>query len=175
MAIISPAFGFGIFFIGLYGTSIGIGNAGLFFTVSAISMIIVRLKSDTYMDRVAPIKVFGVSVVCGIIAYLLLFASEAQHALFYLAGIFYGVCLGVSMPISQSVAVKNTPSNRWGAANALYLLATDIGIGLSCLAWGAINDIFGFAVTLWCVIACIAVSFIVAWIVYPKEKENPVL
>ncbi|WP_102373583.1 MFS transporter [Raoultibacter massiliensis] len=173
MAIISPAFGFGIFFIGLYGTSIGIGNAGLFFTVSAISMIIVRLKSDTYMDRVAPIKVFGVSVVCGIIAYLLLFASEAQHALFYLAGIFYGVCLGVSMPISQSVAVKNTPSNRWGAANALYLLATDIGIGLSCLAWGAINDIFGFAVTLWCVIACIAASFIVAWIVYPKEEENP--
>lgn len=172
MVVLSPAFGFGIFFVGLYGTSLGIGNAGLFFTVSAVSMIAVRLKSDTYMDRIAPLKVFAAAVVCGVIAYLLLLASEANGALYYVAGFFYGICLGVSMPICQSVAVKNTPAERWGAANALYLLATDVGVGIASVIWGAISDTFGFTTTIWCVIACIVLSLVVARLVYPREAKG---
>lgn len=173
MVILSPAFGFGIFFIGLYGTTIGIANAGLFFTMSAASMIVARLKSNAFMDRIAPIKVFGAAVACGIIAYLMLLAAETNHALYYLAGIFYGFSLGVSMPISQSVALRNTPADRWGAANALFLLATDLGIGIATVAWGALNDAFGFTATIWCVIACIALSFVVSWFAYPAEAKRP--
>lgn len=172
MVILSPAFGFGIFFIGLYGTTIGIANAGLFFTMSAASMIVARLKSNAFMDRIAPIKVFGAAVACGIIAYLMLLAAETSHALYYLAGIFYGFSLGVSIPISQSVALRNTPADRWGAANALFLLATDLGIGIATVAWGAINDAFGFTTTIWCVIACIALSFVVSWFAYPAEAKR---
>lgn len=172
MVVLSPAFGFGIFFIGLYGTTLGIGNAGLFFTVSAASMIAVRLKSNAFMDSVAPIKAYGAAVICGIIAYVMLLTAEANHALFYVAGIFYGICIGVSIPVCQSVAVKNTPSERWGAANALYLLATDIGVGIATVIWGALNDAYGFTTTIWCVIACIALSFLVAWVVYPAEAKR---
>lgn len=171
MAILSPAFGFGIFFIGLYGTSIGIVNAGLFFTVSAVSMIAARLKSNAFMDRIAPLKVFGAAALCGIIAYLMLLAADSVPALYYLAGIFYGLCLGVSMPISQSVSIKNTPAERWGAANALYMLATDIGIGIATIVWGIVNDLFGFSTTIWCVIACIALSFVAALIFYPAKAN----
>lgn len=173
MVVLSPAFGFGIFFIGLYGTSLGIGNAGLFFTVSAVSMIAVRLKSDTYMDRIAPLKVFAAAVACGVIAYLLLLASEANGAFYYAAGFFYGICLGVSMPICQSVAVKNTPAERWGAANALYLLATDVGVGIATIVWGAVNDTFGFTTTIWCVIVCIVLSLVVARLAFPREAREP--
>ena len=173
MVVLSPAFGFGIFFIGLYGTSLGIGNAGLFFTVSAVSMIAVRLKSDTYMDRIAPLKVFAAAVACGVIAYLLLLASEANGAFYYAAGFFYGICLGVSMPICQSVAVKNTPAERWGAANALYLLATDVGVGIATIVWGAVNDTFGFTTTIWCVIVCIELSLVVARLAFPREAREP--
>lgn len=172
MVVLSPAFGFGIFFVGLYGTTLGIGNPGLFFTVSALSMITVRLKSNAFMDRIAPFKVFAAAVASGIIAYLMLLAAGDVTALYYLAGIFYGICLGVSMPICQSVAVKNTPAERWGAANALYLLATDVGVGMATVAWGAINDSFGFATTIWCVIACIVLSLVVAWFSYPAEAKR---
>ena len=172
MTILSPAFGFGIFFVGLFGTSIGIDNAGLFFTLSAVSMIAVRLKSNSYMDRVAPIKVFAVAVACGVVAYLLLLASETSSVFYYIAGLFYGMCLGISMPINQSVAVKNTPAERWGAANALYMLATDVGVGVASVIWGAINDSFGFTTTICCVIVCIVLSFAVAWAVYPKEAKR---
>ena len=169
MLVMSPAFGFGIFFVGLYGTSLNIGNAGLFYTLSALSMIAVRLKSSSFMDNVAPRKVFAIAVVSGLIGYALLFAASASPLLYYAAGIFYGMCLGISMPLNQSVAVKNTPPARWGATNALYLLATDIGIGISSMIWGIINDSFGFTTAILCVMACIAASYLIAWFIYPRE------
>lgn len=176
MMIISPAFGFGIFFVGLYGTTLGVGNAGVFYTISAIAMIAVRLKSKSFMDTVAPIKIMGVSAASGLICYGMLLACGiwsnfgALDIVFYFAGIFYGLCLGLAMPVNQTVAVRNTPDERWGAANALYLLATDIGIGTASVIWGVINDSFGFTTTICCVMACIAASLIAARVCYPRDK-----
>ena len=176
MMVMSPAFGFGIFFVGLYGTSLGVGNAGVFYTISAIAMIIVRLKSKSFMDSVAPIKIMGTSAISGLICYAMLLACGVLGVdgplgiLFYFAGVFYGLCLGLAMPVNQTVAVRNTPDERWGAANALYLLATDVGIGIASAIWGLINDSFGFTVTICCVMICLAASLIAARICYPREN-----
>lgn len=171
MLVLSPAFGFGIFFVGLYGTSLGIANAGLFYTLSAVSMILVRLNSKSFMDRVAPIKIFTASTLCGLGAFALLLAAPQSALPYYAAGLLYGGCLGISMPLNQAVSVKNTPPERWGAANALYLLATDIGIGFSTAIWGVVNDLGGFSTTICCVLACIVASYAVAWVSYPKDPH----
>ena len=168
MLVLSPAFGFGIFFVGLYGTSLGVVNPGLFYTLSAVSMIAVRLKSKSFMDRVAPLKIFAASTVCGLAGFALLLIAGSNDMAYYAAGILYGVCLGVSMPLNQSVAVKNTPAERWGAANALYLLASDVGIGISSVIWGLVNDAAGFPATICCVMGCILAAWVVAWFSYPK-------
>ena len=175
--VIAPAFGFVIFFVGLYGTSLGVGNAGLFYTLSAVSMVIVRLKSGAFMDRFAPIKILPVALAFGVVAFAMLIAcgtvldgSPARDAVFYLAGIVYGPCIGIVNPLNQAVAVKNTPPERWGAANALFQLALDVGIGGACVIWGLVNDSFGFPVTICCVICCAVASYFVARAVYPKES-----
>lgn len=134
MLVLSPAFGFGIFFMGLYGTSLGYAGAGLFYTVSAIAMIAVRLVSKAFMDRVAPFKIMTFTVLFGLIGFAMVFFAGQSELLFYAAGIPYGLCLGIAIPLNQSVAVKNTPAERWGAANAIYLLASDIGIGVARLS-----------------------------------------
>lgn len=177
MIVLSPAFGFVIFFVGLYGTSLGVGNAGLFYTLSAVSMIIVRLKSGAFMDRFAPIKILPVALAFGVVAFAMLIAcgtvldsSPARDAVFYLAGIVYGPCIGIVNPLNQAVAVKNTPPERWGAANALFQLAIDVGIGGACVIWGLVNDSFGFPVTICCAMCCIVASYFVARAVYPKES-----
>lgn len=172
MLVLSPAFGFGIFFMGLYGTSLGFQNAGLFYTVSAISMIAVRLTSKAFMDVVAPIKIMAAAVTCGIVGYVMIFNAAHSELLFILAGLPYGICLGVALPLNQSVAVKNTPPERWGATNALYQLANDIGIGTASVIWGIVNDAAGFSVTIICVMCCIVASFAVAFFAYPKEKKR---
>lgn len=176
MIVLSPAFGFVIFFVGLYGASLGVGNAGLFYTLSAVSMILVRLKSGAFMDRFAPIKILPVALACGLVAFAMLVAcgtvldgAPVRDAVFNLSGIVYGFCIGIALPLNQSVAVKSTPPERWGAANALFQLANDVGIGGACVIWGIVNDCFGFPITICCAMCCIAASYFVARAVYPKE------
>ena len=173
MLVLSPAFGFGIFFMGLYGTSLGYANAGLFYTVSAIAMIAVRLVSKTFMDRVAPFKIMAATVTFGLIGFAMVFLAGQSELLFYAAGIPYGLCLGIAIPLNQSVAVKNTPAERWGAANAIYLLASDIGIGVASAVWGIVNDAAGFPVTIICAMCCVAASLAVAWLAYPGHGLKP--
>lgn len=177
MIVLSPAFGFAIFFVGLYGASLGVGNAGLFYTLSAVSMILVRLKSGAFMDRFAPIKILPFALACGLVAFGMLVAcgtvldgAPVRDAVFNLSGIVYGFCSGIALPLNQSVAVKNTPPERWGAANALFQLANDVGIGGACVIWGIVNDCFGFPVTICCAMCCIVASYFVARAVYPKES-----
>ena len=177
MIVLSPAFGFVIFFVGLYGASLGVGNAGLFYTLSAVSMILVRLKSGAFMDRFAPIKILPFALACGLVAFAMLVAcgtvldgAPVRDAVFNLSGIVYGFCSGIALPLNQSVAVKNTPPERWGAANALFQLAIDVGIGGACVIWGLVNDSFGFPVTICCAMCCIVASYFVARAVYPKES-----
>lgn len=177
--VLSPAYGFGIFFVGLLGADLGVGNAGLFYTVSAVSMIAIRLSSRAFMDRVLPIKLFAVAVAAGIVCYSMLLVVSlplldgfGRDILFYAAGLFYGLSLGMALPVNQTVAVKNSPSERWGAANGLFLLLMDAGIGIASVAWGITNDAFGFSFTLVCVIVFIAASLGVAYLTYPPFAKT---
>lgn len=171
--IASPAFGFSIYFMGLYGTDLGYGSTGLYYTLSAVTMLVIRLKSAAFMDRVAPIKIMLVSVSFGVVTFALLFVcpfldNVVGQVLFLAAGLTYGVFIGLAMPINQAVAVKNSSPLRWGAANSLYLLAQDIGIGVSGLLWGVVNDTCGFSVSICMVLAFIVVSGFVAKVCYAR-------
>ena len=177
--VISPALGFIIFFAGLLGTQMGIGNAGLFYTMTAVSMITVRLASKRFMDRVPAIKIHGVAVLGCIVAFVMLIVvvtadldPMARTALFYIAGLPYGLCPGLAIPINQAVAVKNSSPERWGAANGLYMLLMDVGIGIASTIWGITNDTFGFAFTMCCVIVLVAASLGVAYLCYPEADRR---
>ncbi|KEY26356.1 permease [Bifidobacterium longum subsp. longum 72B] len=170
--IMCPTFGFGVFFAGLYGTTLGYTHAGLFYTISAVSMIIIRMISKHFMDTVPAIKTMTGAVACGILCCLMLLAAPYGGPVFLASGIFYGLATGISLPLNQSVAVKNTPPERWGAANALFLLANDIGIGFASVIWGVINDSFGFQTSIVCVIVCLIASYASAWIVYPARDKR---
>ncbi|MCI2241295.1 MFS transporter [Adlercreutzia faecimuris] len=173
---IVPAVGFVIFFVGLYGTVLGVGNAGLFYTVSAVSMVAVRLKSGAFMDRVPAIKVLTAAVACGIVGFVVLLAAGAleggaREAAFYAAGLPYGLCLGVCQPLNQSIAVKCSPPERWGAANAVFQLAIDVGMGASTVVWGMLNDTLGFSASLVGAIICLLIGYAMAWLAYPPEEK----
>lgn len=179
MTVICPTFGFGIFFTGLYGTSIGIANPGMFFTVSAIAMIAIRISSRSFMDRTPAFKLHVVAAAAGL-AYCAMLAtvgflggdSPIRNILFYFAGIPYGLCLGMALPVNQAVSVKNSPAERWGAVNGLFFLLNDIGIGGAAILWGMSNDMLGFTTTLAFVAVFIVASVGVAWLTYPASEKK---
>lgn len=169
---LAPVFGFGIIFVGLYGYEIGVGSAGLFFTFSAASMIAVRLLLSRRLSQANPMSAFGAAALAGLVCFSLLLAASVCAPLYYLAGFFYGLCLGLSQPLGQSIAVRNIPSEHLGAANALYLLAIDAGFGVGAIAWGILSDAVGFAPTIVCVMACIVLSFLLARRYYPRSLRS---
>ncbi len=175
--VMAPTFAFGIFYAGLYGTILDIANPGLFYTVSAIAMIVVRLWSGKFMDTTPAFHIFVVAVAAGFAYCALLFwagttTGGLAAALFYAAGAFYGIAIGLALPVNQSVAVKMSPAHRWGKANALFLFANDVSIGFTSLIWGIVNETFGFSVSIICVMACLAASLAVAWIAYPASEKR---
>ena len=80
MMVICPTFGFGIYFTGLLGTKLGVANAGLFYTVSAVAMILIRLSSRTFMDRTPAIRLHAASALAGIVFCAMLVAAEQVAA-----------------------------------------------------------------------------------------------
>jgi MFS family permease len=173
--VASPALGFSIYFMGLYGTHLGCSSVGLYYTLSAVTMILVRLKSASFMDRVAPIKIMYVAAGAGLLTYAMLFVCgfvdlSLAQPMFLVAGLVYGVFAGLIMPINQAVAVKNTLPSRWGAANSIYMLAQDIGIGFAAFVWGVINDMLGFSASIALAFVFIALSAIAAKICYKKAN-----
>lgn len=177
--VIAPTFGFGIFFTGLFGTTLGVPAAGTFYTVSAVVMIVIRLASRSFMDRTPAFKLHTIAALAGI-AYCFTLIAVGQpgigeglrDGLYYFAGVPYGVCLGIVAPVNQAVSVKNSPPERWGAANALFFLLLDISIGIAAVLWGITNDSFGFTTTLVFVMAFIIASVGVARLTYPAADKR---
>lgn len=173
--LMCAAFSFNIFYIGMFGYSIGIGNPGMFYTFAAVVMISVRLISGRFMDKVPPLRIMLASTVSGIIAFAILLicsfgiSEGATNVLFCVAGIPFGLCMGIAIPINQTVAVRLSPSERWGAANALFMFGVDVGNGIFSLAWGLISESLGFGVVICAVIACLAAAYLAAYIVYPRQ------
>lgn len=172
MLVLSPVFGFGIYFMGLYGTSIGVAAPGLFFSVSAVTMIVARATSARRMNDGSPLRMYGLAMACGIVSYVLVIGASRMEPLYYLAGTFYGVSLGISFPVLSAVAVKNTRPEHWGVANAMVGVATDVGVGFSAVLWGILNDTAGFMVTLHAVIALFLVAFLVAGVMFRRFDER---
>lgn len=173
----SPVAGFCIYFVGLFATQMGLVNGGVFYTLSAVAMIFVRMGSRLFMDRVAPIRVLGFGLAFGIVSmglllYICSYEGDLRTILFCVAGFAYGICNGLCMPVCQSVAVKNTPPDRWGAANGLVLFTFDVGLGIASVAWGFVNDVFGYGVTFELCIVALVLTFVVAFLMFPKGGEG---
>lgn len=174
MLFLATVFAFNTYFMGAFGISLQIQNAGFYYMVCACTILVIRLVSGRFMDTVKPIKNMAFSVVSGIIAMVVgimcvlnLFPNTTVA--FYLMGIPYGFCLGVGMPVNQTITMKLSPPERWGAASGLLMLSLDISNGIASLLWGFLISSCGFIATLIGCIITLVLSFVSALAVYPKK------
>ena len=156
-------------FTSLYGTQLGLSNTGMFFVFAAITMTAVRLFGGRLIDKIRPIRLFTAPVICGI-ASLVLLANLCNEPMLWLAGALFGLSMGLAFPLMNSVCVKNTVPERWGAASALFGLMNDLGIGLGALLWGAVADVVGFVPVMYGGTAMLLLAYVLALLLFPKES-----
>lgn len=155
----------------LYAEELGFPNAGLFFLVGAIVMTLSRFLGGRLLDIVPPRLLYSLTIVSGIIMFLMMAFAQNPYWL-YASGIFFGISMGFSFPLLNSMCVKNTPPERWGAANALFYLANDLGVGFGAFAWGLVADAAGFFPVMLGGVLMLALSCLVALAIFPRSKRQ---
>lgn len=166
---VTTTYGAVVSFIALYGQQVGITNIGIFFTVYAIALTVIRPLAGMLADR----KGFDIVVIPGLImilAAMLVLSQAGVLWMFLLAGVLYGLGFGSVQPSMQALAVKDVPPQRRGAANGTLFSAFDLGIGIGAVIWGTVSQAIGYA-NMYMLAGVPALIAIAVYVVF-KEKEE---
>lgn len=130
------------FYMKPFALGLGLTDPGLFFTVSTVASILVRITAGRFYDRLpkAWSLLTGLAGLTGCMAGFAVVATPGAYLL--LAGA-YGACLGVAMPLGNAVMFERSQPAMRGVNMNLMLFMMDAGyvagpmLGGAMLAAGA--------------------------------------
>ncbi len=138
-------------FILLYAAEQGFAesgvNTGLFFTVTAVIMLVMNLSVDAILKKLSETVVLAA-------VFLILAAGFVFQSLtggiagYFVLAVCYGIFSGLAYPVFYSLALRDALPERRGAASGTVLVANDIGIGLGSAAWGVVISLAGYSVSM---------------------------
>jgi MFS family permease len=114
---------------------LGITNKGLFFTISTVASLVVRLLFAKSSDKYGRIPVLIVSAVAMIIS-MLLFAVVDSAWIFVVASILFGIAWGFNTPTLMAWTVDLSHEDFRGRALATTYIALEAGIGIGAIIAG---------------------------------------
>jgi MFS family permease len=144
LSLTAIAFGYGG--ITSYATILcrerGISPDSLFFTVFAITVVVIRVLTSHLGDRSGPLVLLYPAFAAAPFSFLLLAVS---HTALQLAGaaVLFGIALGVSFPAFMTFIVGRTDDQRRARTFGSVIWAFDTGIGIGSMAIGAIGAKWG--------------------------------
>ncbi|HEY9245649.1 MAG TPA: MFS transporter, partial [Candidatus Methanoperedens sp.] len=142
--IIALTYGSIVSFLALFATEKGIDNPGIFFTVYAITLILVRVAGG----RLSDIKGRKFVIIPGMIFITigLWVLSMAGHLMIFLAAAFlYGIGFGLAHPAIMALLVDMVGEEERGAAMGTFTAAFDLGIGTGSIILGVVLQYLGFS------------------------------
>lgn len=158
-------------FLSLYGVSSGVGNPGIFFIFAAASTVLSRIGIARLIDRLPTRLTLTFIYALGVASFLVVYAAT-NSAVFYAAGALFGLSFGLSTPMMNTMAIRLSPRERWGAATATNYLGTDIGVGVGGIVAGAIVTQWGFGAFFACGAAVMALAYVVAMVVLGTRQPQ---
>jgi len=141
--------GAGVFsFLYLYAGYKGItGNIGLYFTVSAITMLVTRPLVGRLTDKFGLVKIVIPAVFCSALSLFVISWSASLIGLL-LAAFIAAFGQGAFGPAIQALTMKSVPNERRGAASSTNFVAQDLGALIGPTITGRLVESFGYN-TMW--------------------------
>jgi MFS family permease len=124
------------FFIKGHAAANSITEVGPFFTISTLVMIALRLTGGLFFDKVDKAKMIQVFMLL-LIPWFMLIGHANTAFTFYLMAGWYGLCIGLIMPLLNALLFDTSPSHLRGVNTNLALFVMDAGFFLSPYAGGA--------------------------------------
>lgn len=167
MAAISMSVHFS--FLLSFAISKNIPNAGMFFSVAAITMLMTRVLTSKLIAKVNTILLLVPSIIIFAISFFMI-AYANDFNWFIICSVLYGFGTGSIFPLLNALAVSFSPANRRGAANATYLSSIDIGMGIGCTLWGFVIEGSGYF-AMFTTAGCIGVIALIFSIILLRNKK----
>ncbi|SEL74811.1 Predicted arabinose efflux permease, MFS family [Paenibacillus sp. cl141a] len=146
-------------FLPLFAESIRV-NPGTFFLVYAVALTLIRPFAGKLSDRFGEAAVIIPSLVVTAGALIVLSQSSGLPGLIT-AAILYGIGFGSAQPALQAATLRIAPENRRGAANASFMTAFDLGIGLGAIVLGLVSERIGYAYLFTVTAVSVVVSLVI--------------
>jgi MFS family permease len=139
------SFGYGgvTSFSALYADARGVTPRTLFFTVFAVTTLVVRFVSGRLADTIGYRRVFVPCLFLIVAGYLLL-ALGGDRLSFILSAIVFGSGFGAAWPVFMAHVLQYFDASRRGAVFGGVLSCFDTGIGTGSIAAGWIIQHWGF-------------------------------
>jgi MFS family permease len=134
MVVIFTAFTYGaiITLVQDYSKILGIKNKGYFFVIYTMASILVRIVAGKWSDKVGRVKVLIIGCWVLILSLIVLSLAKSIYG-FTVAGVLYGLSMGVISPISQAWTIDLCKKENIGKAVATMYVSLELGIGLGAL------------------------------------------
>jgi MFS family permease len=132
-------------FVALYAVENGIANGGVFFTVMALTTVVIRLLTSKIIDKRGEAAIVYTSNACVAVS-LALLVFPPSYANYIIAAFFIGAGLGMMQPAMQAMAMRIAPAHPRGSASSTFLCAFDIGIGLGGAIAGYLIKYFNYSI-----------------------------
>ncbi len=130
-------------FLVLVGEQRKIAGVALYFTVSAVVLLLVRPAVGRLSDRrglgVVLFPAFGLAILAAA-----LLGTAAGIAAVLAAAVLYAAAQGSAQPSLQATLIRRAPEGRTGLATSTYFLGADIGQGIGPIVGGTIASAYGY-------------------------------
>lgn len=131
-------------YVVLFAKQINIKNIAVYFIVTSIAEVSVRMFSGKLYDRKGINIVMIPAAIAGIIGCIVI-GNATNLTMICIFALLYGIALGVAFPVMEASAMKSADPERRVAANATLYNFLDIGMGIGPLLFGAVVQRFGFS------------------------------
>jgi len=146
------------------------GNIGLFFTVTAITMLVTRPVIGRLTDKYGLVKVAVPAVACNVLSFFIISWSTS---LFGLLGAAFIAAFGQGAigPAIQALTMKSVTPQRRGAASSTNYIAMDIGALTGPAIAGQIISLFGY-VAMWRILVIPYIAGAMLLVVFKKKVQS---
>jgi MFS family permease len=140
------AFGYGgvTSYVTILSLERGIKPESLFFTVFAISTIVIRVFTSRLGDRFGYKALLYPALMAMPLSFVIL-AYARSRAELVAAAVLFGAAMGATWPAFMAFVVQHTEESRRARTFGSVIGAYDIGIGMGSITVGAVAQRFGLA------------------------------
>ena len=130
-------------FLVLVGEERNISGIGIFFTVNAVVLLVMRLLMGRVIDRIGLGIIVNISLALTAVSMFFLGISQGL-LLFLAAGVLKAAGQGGGQISLQSACIRKVEPARIGIATSTYFIGADIGQGLGPVLGGRISEAFSY-------------------------------